>query len=694
MTILDILENKITTLNNILEQLKNSDLNKKQRLEAELIIIKECENVLNSEELIINYDFTNLISILNNQNLTIENIEKMLSEIKQVISVKKIVNLPELEYSDEQKKTLFNLRKNLETAKKTISKQIEETSQKESNDRKIANLEELKNILNGTGKKKYYTEEMFDSFSELIDWENISDEEFDSIIEGFYTTKNFQQKQKKEKENIDDVIALYKDYLPESYFVHNNEKKHPGLFETLLHQYEDEITSCIDLDNTREILQFLKEKGILNKFQKTALLKVSLFAESEYVKELYYKIQREYPEEIDIYYEDETATLWICNSNISQRKPFRVTRKENKPKEDKSLYSQCHSITEEEFRENIKIISENAELFSEKLDISNIGAHLKIKTIPKEKLKKYIALLKLVTTSSWQLVKNLNLFKLFNMGSNFKIPLTSLERGDIEDKIHLAVELGLLNPPMDNIYRDIEKNILTSESFSQIKSQKMIYNNSIRNYFQRYVSILSSLTINQYSFLFYKLQHLGPINFYNYFFHEKRTGSRDKDNIDIDMEQTIPTILNTNIKDYDLFVRKHFIIDYYSEYIENYEEYNTIISNYKEKTKKSYNQSFEYFDKEILNDELIKKLEEEHTVQDILTQNNQTITQKNEFVYKFGNILISRYKVLHNATILKERYGYINREMLLTSIVRHSYLNEETFEIIEKYIYDRRDLKK
>ena len=700
MAILDILEEKITTLNNILEQVKTSDLNKKQKLEAELIIIEECERVLNSEELMMDYDFSNSVSILNNQNLTINNVEHMLSEVKQVINVKRMVNIPELEFSEEQKNALIQLKKNLETAKHSIKKEIAEISKKEIGNKNIENLEELRNILAGTSKKKYYTEEMFDAFSELVDWEKLSDEEFDSILSGFYNTRNFQREQKKEKENIDNVISLYKEFLPERDLIKNQSNEFSGLFGEMIYKYQEEITSYIDLDNTREILQFFKETGILNKFNRTALLKVSIFAESDYVKELYHKIQTNHPEEMDIYYEDATATLWICNSTNYRRKPFRVSIEKPTKKEKESLYSQCHSITEDEFRENVKVLSENSDMFSEKLDISNIGAHLKVKTMDQEKIKKYTSLLRLVTTSSWQLVKNLQLFKLFKMGENFKIPITSLERGDIENKIHLAIELGLLNPPMDSIYREIEKNILTSESFSKIASHRRIYNNSIRNYFQRNTSIICQLSINDYSFLFYKLNKLGPTDFYNYFFHEKQSGRKDTENIKNDIEKTVPekTILvkekRKNVKDYDQFIRNNFVIDYYNEYIENYEEYDYIITNYNEENKKSYNQSFTYYDNEILKDELIKELEEKNCIEDILTQNNQIIKQKNEFVYKIGNTLISRYKVLHNASILKRKYGYLNKEMLMTSIVRNSFLTKESFETIEKIIYDKRGIKR
>jgi hypothetical protein len=54
----------------------------------------------------------------------------------------------------------------------------------------------------------------------------------------------------------------------------------------------------------------------------------------------------------------------------------------------------------------------------------------------------------------------------------------------------------------------------------------------------------------------------------------------------------------------------------------------------------------------------------------------------NEFVYMFDDRIISRYKVLHNASILKSMYGYLSRDMVLTSIVRNSFLDSDSFQKI------------
>lgn len=685
MTLLEVLDTKISDLNKMLGEIKNSNLSEKQKLEAELVILNECENILANEELIRTYDFTKVVGLLQNNNLAIDNLQKLLIEVQQVIEVRKMANLPNLPFTESQITALAQLKINLEKAKSSLSSKILEAEKSDEGKVTIDNLEELKSILSGTGKRKYYTTEMLDSLSEVVDWENISDDEFDSIISGFYTTKNLQGRQNKEKENIDNVIALYKEFLDKKEFEKNSNGKFTGLFAALIFAYSDEITSYIDLDNTREILQFFKDNNILENFGRNALLKVSLFANSDYVKKLYDNIKKEHPDEMDIYFEDELATLWVCDSTFAKRNPFRITRGSGEKDGEPSLYSQCHSVTEDEFRLNVKYLAQNASMFDDKFNVANFGAHLKAKTLPEEEVKNFLLLLKLVTSSSWAFRKNLNLLKTFKMGEHFKIPVSSLEKGDAENKIHLAIELGLLNSPMDRIYRELDKDIETNTAFQKIPAQKNIQNNSIRNYFPRNISVLSSLDVNDYGFLTYKLDTLGPVDFYNYFFHQRKTGQRDKGNIEEDMARTMP--------DKDEFIREKFITDFYDQYIDNYDEYDIVISNYNESIKSSTEENDKYFKENILNEDLIKKLEQEHCIMDELTQGEDTVELKNEFVYKFGDKLISRYKVLHNATILRDKYGYLDENMLLTSVVRNSFLNEETFKHIKDSVKERSKIK-
>ena len=45
------------------------------------------------------------------------------------------------------------------------------------------------------------------------------------------------------------------------------------------------------------------------------------------------------------------------------------------------------------------------------------------------------------------------------------------------------------------------------------------------------------------------------------------------------------------------------------------------------------------------------------------------------------------------ATILRDKYGYLDENMLLTSVVRNSFLNEETFKHIKDSVKERSKIK-
>ena len=683
----ELIDKKIKDLNDALEGLKTSGLDDKQRFEAKLVILNECEKVLNNEELLSSFNFDDLIKLLKEENLMIDNLEKILSDIKQVIDIKKQLGM-EIPYAKLQIKALEKLKENIKLAKtsiKTKLKDLESKTVEKKQKEKIETLEQLKNILNGEGKRKYYTDEMIDAFYGIIDWKNLPDEDFENVINSFYETKNLKRKRIKQKEKIENVIALYKEFLDEMEFTVSKDEQFTGLFGALIKEYEDEICSFIDIDNTREILSFFKEKEILQKFGRTALLKISLFAKSSYVKKIYLKLLKEKPEEIDVYFEDELATTWICDSRFSRRNPFRVSRKNDSPNSlIKTLYSQCHSVTYDEFNDNIEYLSNHADMFEDENIVRNIGSHLKLKTKPTEELRKTRSLLSLLTSSSWAFRKNMELIKIFGMSSITKIPITSLESGDIENKIHLAIELGLLNPPMSSVFNDMEKEIFKNDEFQKMQKKRRIVNHSIRNYFQRYLSVLSSLTVNEYIYLLYKHQSLGSVDFYNEFFSKKRAGMRS-----LNYLTHSEKMVTKNKEQMDRLISQNFITEFYPDFVENYNEYDVIISNHDEKSKSTFGLNDDYYDPSILSDKLIVSLEENNTVDDEIIENNEKKLVKNNYVYLFGNTIISRYKVLHNASILRAKYGYLDENKLLASIVRHSYISEEAFLNIEKTVRER-----
>ncbi len=663
MATLEILSKKIQTLKAHLTQLNETNMDEKARLQAQLVIIEECVKVIGNEDLLLNYDFTNAIQLMENYNFSISNLVEIISDVQSALLVRQQLNLTNEDMPLEETQILIlkDFVERLNKIKLDLNEKIKNLDEKAVVEDKINNLESLKNILEGAGRRKYVTTDMFEALLDEVDILNLPQEEMKELLHAFYQTRNLNDRQRKEKADINEVIALYKEFLSPNDI---------RFFVELINKHRNEITTSIDLDNTREILQFFKDENLIDKFRRTALLKITLYGKLDYIKDVVYsKIKLDHPNDMDTFFEDELATVWIKEKEVSTYRPrhFRLSRGSGENKSTENLYATCHSVDYDEFRENVRLLKANSDLFGDNVVLDDDGAYLKLKTLP-----------------FWNLKKNIDLCRLFGMGIIANVPISCLDRGDIEDKIHLAIELGLLNPPMTQKFLEIDKQIIKNDDFQNNAKRKKLYNQSIRNYFQRYLSILPFKSVNEYAYLTYKLQREGYLQFYNDFFSDVLAG---KGNPSVITEQAKRVI--TDKTQMDNFITNNFMTDWYSDFIKDYDEYDSIISEYNDSDKKEEFKEEGYFDPTILDDDLIKELEENNTVNDIITQNDEIIESKNEFVYLFGDRIISRYKVLHNASILKGLYGNLDREMLMASIVRNSFLDIDSFQLIQKQVMER-----
>ena len=656
---IDVLTEKINSLKEKVNQLNEVDMDEKTIIQSQITIIEECEKIIQDDDLMSTYDFSNIIKILETYDFSINNLKNIINDIQNVLLIRKELSMSDrdIPFEQAQLNTLSLFKEKIAEIKEKLYKKLNQVKDNKDIKNKIVNLELLRKIFDGTGRRKYYTEEMFKDFFEEFDILNCDEEEAIRLLELFYNTRNFKNSNNSTKVNFNDIVDLYRNFLSPKSMVY---------FEKMLIEYKDEIVRTIDLDNTREILQFFKDVQILDKFKRTALLKISLYGKLEYIKDTIYPyVMSKTVEGREAFFKDDLASIWIKESSSFSKTPFRTSRGKRKKKKGK-LYSESHSVSKDEFEENIKILAENNYLFDYKIDINDDGANLNIKTL-----------------KTWVLKNNIELCKLFRLGTISPLQLSCIEKGDIEDKIHLAIELGLLNPPLTPFFLQVDKDIVRNDEFQRNNYRKKRYNQSIRNYFQRYLSVLSSKTINEYSYLFYMLQNEGYIGFYNDFFSDIHAGKGNPLAIPIDGDK-----LN-NKQVMDDFILENFMNDWYSDYINNYDEYNEIITEYNMEGKKEKYNNYSYIDSSILEDPLIIELELNNTVNDIIMQDGNKIERKNEFVYLFDNRIISRYKVLHNASILKEMYGTLNRDMLMTSIVRNSFLDEKTFNNIKSIIMER-----
>lgn len=663
MSTLEILSEKINSLKEQLSQLKEQKTDEKSKLESQIAVIEKCETIMNDEELMLNYDFTTATNLIQENNYRIDDLLKIMSDIQNVLQVRKELNISneDMPLEENQVSVLKRFLECLKKIKEEINKKLLEITTTVENERKIGNLESLKNILEGIGRRKYVTDEMFETFYNEFDILTLPPEQAQSLLETFYQTRNLNIRREKEKIEFSEVVELYKEFLSPLSM---------KLFEELLEEHKNEIINNISLDNARDILQFFKEKKILENFQRTALLKITLYGDCEYIKEEIYP-RVIYSDEIvdETFYQDDLATIWVKKKGTSayQTKPFRISKGHSENNDIEFLFPSCHTVDYDEFFENIEMLKANSQLFGDKYDFDDLGANLKLKTLP-----------------VWVIKKNIDLCKIFGMGIVSTVPLSSIEHGDIENKIHLAIELGLLNPPMNQRFIEMDKEIVRNEEFQRNVSKKKIYNQSIRNYFQRCLSILSLRTVNEYAYMFYKLKNMGYQSFYNDFFSDAKAGQGNPNFITSQEKKVI-----ISKEQMDDFVAKNFMSEWYSDFIEQYDEYDAIITEYVDSEKKEQLLLDYYFDSEILQDELVKTIEEENTIMDIITENGKTIQRKNEYVYLFGDRIISRYKFLHNASILKKIYGTLDKNMMLTAMVRNSFLDMNDFQQIHDAVMDR-----
>ena len=90
MATLEILSKKIQNLKNHLAQLNEANMDEKTRLQAQLVIIEECIKVVSNEDLLLNYDFTNAIELMDNYNFSISNLAEIISDVQRALLVRKL----------------------------------------------------------------------------------------------------------------------------------------------------------------------------------------------------------------------------------------------------------------------------------------------------------------------------------------------------------------------------------------------------------------------------------------------------------------------------------------------------------------------------------------------------------------------------------------------------------------------------
>ncbi len=264
-----------------------------------------------------------------------------------------------------------------------------------------------------------------------------------------------------------------------------------------------------------------------------------------------------------------------------------------------------------------------------------------------------------------KLEKNIKLCRMFKLDSACKIKLSMLKY-DMEHKIHSAIELGLLKSPLSSEFKEFDY-LPFYQEFNYPSGRRLMHDLEIRNYFSNYIAKLMSLDEKVYAYYSKIIFDEGFSAFYKDFFeNEKYMGQK----VDKDKElYNTPTLA---------FVKGE-------DAIENYKEYSDVIDENKDITFDDM-----YYDKDILSNLFIQDLETNNALYDEITVDGISTVLPNEFLYKFNKKLISRYKVLRYASILRHRYSNLDKNMIFACILKDSYIVDSAYNNIISALHNRR----
>ncbi len=664
-----IFDEKIKQLIDEKKQIENKKNELSNSSNIKLKAILELKKITSSKKLHFGYDKEKVSYLLNTikEFHQSEEFNKKLKDFLEILLIREKLKI-ELPFESVIENFIVELEERLIQIEIELNKKIEETKIIDTKDLDIdiKSLEELNNILNSE-EKGYINEQMLSTllkYFDIINLTNITKEEANEIIELLYQIKNLKIENKQEKNKVatkEDVIELIDKYIKG-----RNNKNIKSIIDPIkektdtdedINQKEiqkEEILENIDLENAEEILKYFTEKNILEKFSATAIIGIITYSTKETVSKVYSRIMEELkniPDKdkskyLNMFFKDTMKSVWV--KSIKEKKElqdnFTVKRhRSNNKIEVKTIGEEClEGNSLEDIFETKKILEKYQDFFEAKYRNERYGEALQI-----------------LSSNPKIVEKNIKLCMIFKLHEFNKIPYSCILRNSIEEKIHMAIEIGLLKPPMNDEFKMMEELINKNEKFQENKLAEGKQNQSIRQYYQRALSLLPLTTIFDFAAFSKKINDEGFLEFYNYFFSNKIAGTADRKKIIED---------NKNINE--------SIFDEFEQNINI--QYEEIIKNDK---------TFYTYDKEnLFNEPLIKFIEENYTIVDKMQINNKTEEIKNEYVYYIGKQIISRQKLLNNAQKLLNHFKKLDSDMILYSITRNSLIPKSKFEEIKQII--------
>ena len=403
----------LETLNKKIDELKENSPEEIEKTSNLLKVVNDSIIALDNEELLIDFDFSIAINLVNSHSYGIIDLNKCIKDIKNTLIAKYRYRQSFLTLSNEQHQVIKSFKERLGYLKEEFEDRVNKQSNITIDENILENLDDLKKLLEGKGRRKYYTYEMLEALFEVYNYDDFSYQDMEQLVKELEISKNIKGKLQDEKVDFDEVKKLFTKYLDE---------KVVGLLE----KYQNEICYRINIDNARKIFEFFDRENILNRFSIVSILQIVLYGRFDYIKDFYYeRVLPKHDNVKKIYFDDAMSCVWINENESSRNRKNHFIRRNNKDTR-KTLYSTIHEVCDDDVWENIRLIKENESILSYKYDLANLDY------------------LWVITKPVWLIKKNIELFKTFGLDD---IKLTALCQTDLEDKIHLVIELGLLNSP-------------------------------------------------------------------------------------------------------------------------------------------------------------------------------------------------------------------------------------------------------
>lgn len=222
-----------------------------------------------------------------------------------------------------------------------------------------------------------------------------------------YNNERKQGVSKLNKTDVNEVIKIFNEYGR-------------NLTRTI-NKYTSEVETNADINNIREILDYMVSVDILGRFQNAELLTICLYGNKESVESEYEEISKK--DNDRLYY--NIASAWINNVENRVVKKKRYYAHEKGDKQNTTLQYYAHQISREEIDKNIDYLKREGFEF----DTDEPGV------------------LKTITTNTYRLKEAVNSLKLYGVitednVSKFKVWL--LSEPQVVEKLDRFVELGLL----------------------------------------------------------------------------------------------------------------------------------------------------------------------------------------------------------------------------------------------------------